>query len=72
MFIKGGTDSCKGDSGGPLWLWSKKTGRAILIGIVSRGKGCARLNTPGIYTRSRKFIFFFGQRTVEIKIFFTG
>jgi len=33
----GGGDSCKGDSGGPLFVWEQN--KAILIGVVSRGKG---------------------------------
>ncbi len=51
--VLGGTDSCKGDSGGPLFVYGSD-GRAILIGIVSRGKGCAGFNQAGIYTRVKK------------------
>ena len=53
----GGSDACQGDSGGPLIKWQRirKHGRvtqkAYLVGIVSRGKGCAYIDQPGIYTR---------------------
>jgi len=53
----GGSDACQGDSGGPLVKWQKikKNGRmtqkAYLIGIVSRGEGCAYADIPGIFTR---------------------
>ena len=44
-----------GDSGGPLYLWDKDKGRkkkrAIIIGVVSRGTGCANFNKPGIFTK---------------------
>ena len=49
----------KGDSGGPLWSYlgtSDETRRAFLVGIVSRGSGCAEYNSPGIYTRVRAFV----------------
>lgn len=53
----GGTDACTGDSGGPLWKWfGKKRAKAYMIGVVSRGKGCARKNAPGVYTRVKKYI----------------
>ena len=44
-----------GDSGGPLYLWDKDKGRkekrATIIGVVSRGTGCANFNKPGIFTK---------------------
>ena len=52
-YYLGGTDSCTGDSGGPLYTFAKdKNGekRAYQVGVVSRGKDCAKLNNPGIYT----------------------
>lgn len=45
----GGRDTCQGDSGGPLAL--RIDGAATLVGIVSRGKGCALQYFPGIYSR---------------------
>lgn len=47
--MRGGKDSCYGDSGGPI-LQAKSGGGWRTVGIVSWGEGCAKANYPGIYT----------------------
>ncbi|XP_075748473.1 trypsin-1-like [Rhipicephalus microplus] len=50
----GGKDSCQGDSGGPAIQY--RNGTALLVGIVSFGRGCARLTHAGVYTRVSNYI----------------
>jgi len=59
----GGADTCQGDSGGPLIKWQQLRGannilkhKAYLIGLVSRGSGCAYFGKPGIYTRVKYWL----------------
>jgi secreted trypsin-like serine protease len=48
-------DACQGDSGGPLITevdnYRPQQTAAILVGIVSWGRGCNIRNNPGVYTR---------------------
>ncbi len=58
-----GSDACRGDSGGPLWVWQESpspslssTRPAYLVGIVSRGDGCTLRDRAGVYTRVTAFV----------------
>jgi secreted trypsin-like serine protease len=47
-YRRGGTDTCEGDSGGPL-LAPLPDGRPMLTAVTSFGDGCARADHPGVY-----------------------
>ena len=55
-YKQGGVDSCQGDSGGPLIVRHGDSGRYVQVGVVSWGRGCARPELPGIYTRVSRYI----------------
>jgi secreted trypsin-like serine protease len=48
-YPEGGTDTCEGDSGGPLLAPIDGTYR--LVGATSFGDGCAQKDKPGVYAR---------------------
>jgi trypsin len=47
-YRRGGTDTCEGDSGGPL-LSRLPGGALILVAVTSFGNGCAKAGHPGVY-----------------------
>ena len=67
--VTGGSDACQGDSGGPLWKWigEGENRRAFLVGIVSRGAGCGRRDSPGIYTKVSSYSNWIERITGKIK-----
>nr|XP_023023062.1 complement C1r subcomponent-like [Leptinotarsa decemlineata] len=60
--IRGGSDTCTGDSGGPLLI--TKNGnqcKFYIVGITSFGISCGVVNTSGIYTRVSEYISWIEQ-----------
>jgi Trypsin len=66
------TDSCEGDSGGPLTqLPSDRDIRKVrLIGIVSFGRGCAEPGVPGVYTRVESYFDWIQEAKTRTERFF--
>ena len=60
-------DACQGDSGGPYYLYETDSSgrrRAVIVGLVSRGNGCADKNEPGKATRIKHFVEWI-QKTIK-------
>lgn len=49
------SDSCEGDSGGPLQIIHSDQALAKIVGVVSFGIGCST-SLPGIYTRVAHYL----------------
>ena len=61
--VAGGADSCKGDSGGGLFVRKNTTNFGelesspyLLVGVVSFGSSQCGVGVPGVYTRVSKFV----------------
>lgn len=51
------SDTCPGDSGGPLQVRHSKFGLInTQVGITAFGQGCGSENVPGVYTRIAKYV----------------
>jgi len=49
-------DSCRGDSGGPLFIEEKGSSTSYQIGIVSFGTNTCGIGRPGVYTRVTAYL----------------
>ena len=58
-----GSDSCYGDSGGPLTVF--QNGNHILEGVISWGKNCAKPQWPGVYSRVGHVLKWIRATTVD-------
>ncbi|XP_076261682.1 trypsin-like serine protease domain-containing protein masquerade [Rhynchophorus ferrugineus] len=54
-----GNDACQGDGGGPLVC--QDDGFYELVGLVSWGFGCGRVDVPGVYVKVSSFIGWINQ-----------
>ncbi|KAL0809035.1 hypothetical protein ABMA28_012676 [Loxostege sticticalis] len=55
--LRGGKDTCQGDSGSPLQAASKANPCIFyVIGVTSFGRQCGKSGTPAIYTRVSSYI----------------
>jgi secreted trypsin-like serine protease len=62
----GERDSCQGDSGGPLVAFDAE-GCPYQVGVVSRGKGCAKFRKYGVYTRISHYADWIRQYVPEVQ-----
>merc|ERR1712083_859099 len=61
-YTNGGMDAFQGDSGGPM-VFRYSSDQWVVAGIVSFGYGCARPDTPGVYTRVSEYSDWIAEKT---------
>ncbi|KFO20447.1 Transmembrane protease serine 11B [Fukomys damarensis] len=61
-YMEGNIDACQGDSGGPL-VYPNSRNIWYLVGIVSWGDECGKINKPGIYTRVTTYRSWIASKT---------
>uniref|UniRef100_A0A2A4JQ23 trypsin n=1 Tax=Heliothis virescens TaxID=7102 RepID=A0A2A4JQ23_HELVI len=55
--LRGGKDTCQGDSGSPLQIASKENSCIFrIVGVTSFGRNCAEQGKPAVYTRVASYI----------------
>jgi len=60
------TDSCFGDSGGPLLIKGQGPDDDVLVGTVSWGRDCAAQNYAGVYARTSYFYDWISQASCHL------
>ncbi|XP_075399682.1 transmembrane protease serine 11B [Tenrec ecaudatus] len=61
-YMEGNIDACQGDSGGPL-VHPNSRNIWYLVGIVSWGTECGKINKPGVYMRVTSYRSWIASKT---------
>uniref|UniRef100_G3TA15 Transmembrane protease serine n=1 Tax=Loxodonta africana TaxID=9785 RepID=G3TA15_LOXAF len=61
-YMEGNIDACQGDSGGPL-VYPNSRNIWYLVGIVSWGSECGKINKPGVYMRVTSYSNWIASKT---------